>query len=218
MQIGVYRCGLAPAREFFSSVFLVVTCLRLFRVAPEFCNSFEGPLWGFKSTGAQRAACLRAMGKAIGNDTDVRENKADCRTQTRTGTQKGPIENCFSHRDRLVHALCPLALMRASLRVCACVRACLCVRREGSECAQPNSRNIPSFFQELFPFSSSCFLRFSFSVAGLCQAGVGGQREAHPGVRRGHRHGGRRIQVRADTKNGRTDRTKSREIRWGVSQ
>lgn len=33
--------------------------------------SFEGPDWGFKSTGAQRAACLRAMGKAIEDDKDV---------------------------------------------------------------------------------------------------------------------------------------------------
>eukprot|EP00903_Cladosiphon_okamuranus_P008338 g8021.t1 len=41
---------------------------------------FEGPDWGFKSTGAQRAACLRAMGKAIEVDKDAfaRLESEDC--------------------------------------------------------------------------------------------------------------------------------------------
>lgn len=38
-------------------------------------GSFEGPDWGFKSTGPQRAACLRAMGKAIEDDKDVSEGR-----------------------------------------------------------------------------------------------------------------------------------------------
>ena len=39
--------------------------------------SFEGPDWGYKSTGAQRAACLRAMGQAIEDDKDVSEGRGD---------------------------------------------------------------------------------------------------------------------------------------------
>ena len=46
-----------------------------------FWYSFEGPDWGLKSTGAQRAACLRALGKAVGDDRDVRENVTDFRTR-----------------------------------------------------------------------------------------------------------------------------------------
>lgn len=44
---------------------------RFFHFAHRFICSFEGPDWGFKSTGAQRAACLRALGKAIEDDKDV---------------------------------------------------------------------------------------------------------------------------------------------------
>lgn len=40
-------------------------------VQPGGVVSFEGPEWGFKSTGPQRAACLRAMAKAIEDDKDV---------------------------------------------------------------------------------------------------------------------------------------------------
>ncbi|CAN0270524.1 unnamed protein product [Pylaiella littoralis] len=41
---------------------------------------FEGPEWGFKSTGPQRAACLRAMAKAIEDDKDAfaRLESEDC--------------------------------------------------------------------------------------------------------------------------------------------
>lgn len=42
--------------------------------------SFEGPDWGFKSTGAQRAACLRAMGQAIEDDKAVSEGREYAKT------------------------------------------------------------------------------------------------------------------------------------------
>lgn len=34
-------------------------------------NSFEGPDWGFNSSGAQRAGYLRAIAQAIEDDKDV---------------------------------------------------------------------------------------------------------------------------------------------------
>lgn len=39
--------------------------------APLPMRSFEGPDWGFNSTGAKRATCLRALAQAVEDDKDV---------------------------------------------------------------------------------------------------------------------------------------------------
>ncbi|CAM9460686.1 unnamed protein product [Ectocarpus sp. 6 AP-2014] len=59
---------------------------------------FEGPNWGFKSTGAQRAACLRAMGKAIEDDKDAfaRLESENCGK---------PIKESVDDMDQAVEAL-----------------------------------------------------------------------------------------------------------------
>lgn len=55
--------------------------------------SFEGPDWGFKSTGAQRAACLRAMGQAIEDDKDVSKRRGEIKIQGWMAESKWPTQN-----------------------------------------------------------------------------------------------------------------------------
>lgn len=42
------------------------------------CCSFEGPEWGINSTGAKRAACLRALSTAVEADMQVRIAASVC--------------------------------------------------------------------------------------------------------------------------------------------
>lgn len=67
--------------------------------------SFEGPDWGFKSTGAQRAACLRAMGKAIEDDKDVSKMLNTTRFVAHVTTEpyhNGILKNCGAVGQLLV--------------------------------------------------------------------------------------------------------------------
>lgn len=55
-------------------MFQVFCFLLFFYFVSRRVKSFEGPHWGMKSTGLQRAKCLRALGKAIEDDKDVSDN------------------------------------------------------------------------------------------------------------------------------------------------